>query len=51
VRRAGVDRESFKTYMKSDAHRVSRDRIDATLGADIKLRSLEHMHSLNVVAE
>jgi heme-degrading monooxygenase HmoA len=46
-----VDRESFKAYMKSNAHRVSHDRIDATLGADIKLQSLEHMHSFNVVAQ
>jgi hypothetical protein len=51
ARRTGVDCESFKTHMKSDAQRVSHDRIDATLGADIKLQSLEHMHSFNVVAQ
>jgi hypothetical protein len=36
---------------QSDAHRGSHDRIDATLGTDIKLQSLEHMHSFNVVAQ
>ena len=46
-----TDRESFKTYMKSDAHRVSHDRIDPALDAEIKLQALDHMHTFNVVAE
>ena len=42
------DRAAFKAYMKSEAHRVSHDRIDPELDAAIKLEKLEHMH---VVAE
>jgi heme-degrading monooxygenase HmoA len=42
------DRDCFKAYMKSDAHRVSHDRIDRALDDAIKLEKLEHMH---VVAE
>ena len=45
------DREAFKTYMKSDAHRVSHDRIPADLEAAIELERLEHLHTYDVVAE
>lgn len=45
-----TDRESFKTYMKSDAHRVSHARISAELKSDIKLEGLEHLHTFTVVA-
>jgi heme-degrading monooxygenase HmoA len=42
------DRAAFKAYMKSEAHRISHDRIDPDLDAAIKLERLEHLH---VVAE
>ncbi len=42
------DRDAFKAYMRSDAHKLSHDRIDPDLDAAIKLERLEHMH---VVAE
>ena len=45
------DRAAFKAYMKSDAHRISHDRIDPGLDAAIKLERLEHMHTYDVVAE
>ena len=45
------DRDSFKAYMRSDAHRVSHERIDPTLDDAIKLERLEHMHTFDVVAE
>jgi heme-degrading monooxygenase HmoA len=45
------DRECFKAYMKSEDHRVSHGRIDADLKQAIKLESLEHMHTYEVVAE
>ncbi len=45
------DRAAFKEYMRSDAHRVSHDRIDPALDAAIKLERLEHMHTYDVVAE
>jgi heme-degrading monooxygenase HmoA len=45
------DRDAFKAYMKSDAHRISHDRIDASLDSAIKLDRLEHMHTYEVVAE
>jgi heme oxygenase (mycobilin-producing) len=38
------DRDCFKTYMKSQEHQVSHDRIDPALDAAIKLEKLEHMH-------
>jgi heme-degrading monooxygenase HmoA len=44
------DRDAFKSYMRSDAHRVSHDRIDPELGDAIKLERLEHMHTYEVVA-
>jgi heme oxygenase (mycobilin-producing) len=45
------DRDAFKAYMRSPAHRVSHDRIDADLQAAIKLERLEHLHTYEVVAE
>ena len=44
-------REAFKAYMRSDAHRVSHDRIDPELGRAIRLERLEHLHTYEVVAE
>jgi heme-degrading monooxygenase HmoA len=44
------DREAFKAYMRSDAHRVSHDRIDADLERAIELVRLEHLHTYEVVA-
>lgn len=45
-----TDRDSFKTYMKSDAHRVSHGRIASDLESEIKLQALEHLHTFTVVA-
>jgi heme-degrading monooxygenase HmoA len=45
------DRAAFKAYMKSDAHRISHDRIDPALDRAIRLEGLEHMHTYDVVAE
>jgi heme oxygenase (mycobilin-producing) len=45
------DRDAFKAYMKSDAHRISHERIDPALDSAIKLQALEHMHTYEVVAE
>src|SRR5215212_981005 len=45
------DRASFTAYMRSPAHRVSHDRIDAGLQAAIDLERLEHLHTYEVVAE
>jgi heme-degrading monooxygenase HmoA len=45
------DRTAFKAYMKSDAHRLSHDRIDPDLDAAIRLEALEHLHTYDVVAE
>jgi heme oxygenase (mycobilin-producing) len=45
------DRECFKAYMKSEDHRESHDRIPPDLQHAIKLESLEHMHTFEVVAE
>ena len=46
-----TNRESFKAYMKSEAHRRSHYRIDPELDAEIKLEALEHMHTFDVVAD
>ncbi len=45
------DRDCFKAYMKSEDHRESHDRIPVDLQQAIKLESLEHMHTYEVVAE
>lgn len=44
------DRDAFKAYMRSAAHRQSHDRIDPDLKAVIKLERLEHLHTYEVVA-
>jgi heme-degrading monooxygenase HmoA len=44
------DRECFKQYMRSGAHRTSHDRIAPELKAAIKLARLDHMRSYEVVA-
>ena len=44
------DRAAFSAYMRSDAHRVSHDRIDAELERAIRLERLEHLHTYDVVA-
>ena len=45
------DREAFKTYMRSDEHRHSHERIEPGLQAAIKLERLEHLHTYAVVAD
>ena len=45
------DRAAFKAYMKSDDHRRSHERVAPDLQAAIKLESLEHVHTYEVVAE
>jgi heme-degrading monooxygenase HmoA len=45
------DRDAFKQYMKSESHRISHARIDASLDDSIRLERLEHMHTYEVVAE
>ena len=45
------DRERFKAYMKSEDHRRSHDRIPAELQCAIKLESMEHMHTFEVIAQ
>ena len=44
------DRDAFRAYMRSEAHRVSHDRIDAELERTIRLERLEHLHTYEVVA-
>ena len=43
-------REDFTTYMRSDAHAASHDRIDPALQAAIRLERLDHLHTYDVVA-
>ena len=44
------DRAAFKAYMRSEAHRISHDRIDPELQRAIKLERLEHLSTYDVVA-
>ena len=44
------DREAFKSYMKSEEHQRSHDRVDPGLQAAIKLTGLGHLHTYDVVA-
>ena len=44
------DREAFRTYMRSEEHARSHERIDAELDAAIRLERLEHLHTYEVVA-
>src|SRR5947209_6675532 len=46
-----TDRECFKSYMKSEDHRLSHERIDPELHGEIQLEALEHMHTFDVVAQ
>ncbi len=45
------DRDAFKAYMKSAAHRESHARIDPDLGEAITLERFEQLHTYEVVAE
>jgi heme oxygenase (mycobilin-producing) len=45
------DRACFKAYMKSQDHQSSHDRIAEPLQSAIKLESLQHMNTFEVVAE
>ena len=44
------DRDCFKEYMRSEAHKRSHERIDSDLDAAISLERLEHLHTYEVVA-
>ncbi len=44
-------RDDFTRYMQSDDHKLSHERIDASLQAAISLQRLDHLHTYNVVAE
>ena len=44
------DREAFRAYMRSEAHRISHRRIPDDLDAAIRLERLEHLHTFDVVA-
>jgi heme oxygenase (mycobilin-producing) len=44
------DRDAFKRYMRSEAHRVSHARIERDLQVAIKLERLEHLRGYDVVA-
>ena len=44
------DRNAFKGYMRSDAHRRSHNRIEPALQAVIKLERLEHFRGYDIVA-
>jgi heme oxygenase (mycobilin-producing) len=44
------DRDCFKQYMRSEAHRASHERIDPALGEAIRLERLDHLHTYEVVA-
>lgn len=45
------DKQAFTSYMRSEEHKTSHQRIAPGLKADIKLRRLEQMHTYEVVAE
>ena len=45
------DRACFKAYMQSADHAASHGRIGESLQSAIKLESLQHMHTFEVVAE
>lgn len=44
------DREAFKQYMRSEAHRISHRRIAPDLKAAIKLERLEQLCGYEIVA-
>ena len=41
---------AFRDYMRSEAHRISHDRIAHDLQSEIKLERLDHLHTYDVVA-
>ena len=45
------DRSAFTAYMRSDAHKISHERIPPELQEAIKLERLEHLHTYEVVAK
>lgn len=45
------DREAFRSYMRSEEHAISHERIDETLERAIRLERLEHLHTYEVVAD
>lgn len=45
------DRDAFKSYLRSEDHRASHDRIDASLKDSIDLERLEQLHTYDVVAD
>src|SRR5919202_3084899 len=45
------DRPAFSAYMRSEAHRISHDRIDPELNEAIRLERLEHLQTYEVVAK
>jgi heme oxygenase (mycobilin-producing) len=44
------NRDAFRAYMRSDAHRISHDRIPPELDRAIRLERLEHLRTFDVVA-
>ena len=44
------DRESFREYMRSEAHGISHQRIAPALQEAIELERLEHVQTYDVVA-
>jgi heme-degrading monooxygenase HmoA len=44
------DRDAFSRYMKSEAHRLSHERIPPDLRQAIRLERLEHLQTYDVVA-
>ena len=44
------DRESFRDYMRSEAHGISHGRIAPALKEAIELERLEHVRTYDVVA-
>jgi len=44
------DRGCFRDYMRSEAHRISHDRIAHDLQSEIKLERLDHLHTYDVLA-
>ena len=45
------DRDTFRSYMRSDEHRLSHERIGPGLESAIRLERLEHLHTYEVVAQ
>lgn len=45
------DRNAFKAYMRSEAHRSSHGRISPELKEQIALERLEHLSAYEIVAE